>query len=109
MNPYLVLDLPLDAGDADVRAAYQELLRRYSPERRPEQFQIIQEAYEKLRTAHDRWQWRLLHLKDEGSGPLDALENFARLPGGMRPPGAAEFHKFLKACGNAAARSSLKR
>ena len=62
MNPYLVLDLPLEAGDAEVRAAYQDLLRRYPPELRPEGFQLVQEAYEKLRTGRDRWQWRLLHV-----------------------------------------------
>lgn len=105
MNPYLVLDLPLDAGDAGVRAAYQQLLRRYPPESRPEQFQLIQEAYEKLRTGRDRWRWRLLHLKDDVSGPLEGLEAFAKLPGRLRPPGASPFRDFLKACGDSAART----
>ena len=59
MNPFLVLNLPLGATDADVRAAYQSLLRRFPPERRPEKFQIIQEAYQSLRTERERWNWRL--------------------------------------------------
>ena len=104
MNPFLVLDVPLDASDADVRAAYQSLLRRFPPERRPEQFQIIQEAYLSLRTERERWSWRLLHLGGGGDGPLEALENFARLPGRIRPPGATAFRGFLRSCAGAAKR-----
>jgi curved DNA-binding protein CbpA len=104
MNPFLVLDVPLDASDADVRAAYQSLLRRFPPERRPERFQIIQEAYQTLRTERDRWNWRLLHLGGEHDGPLEALEDFARLPGRMRAPGAALFRSFLRSCAGAAKR-----
>lgn len=104
MNPFLVLDVPLDASDADVRAAYQSLLRRFPPERRPEQFQIIQEAYQALRTQRDRWHWRLRHLGSGHDGPLEALENFARLPGRIRPPGAAVFQSFLRSCAGAAKR-----
>jgi hypothetical protein len=108
MNPYLVLDLPLDADDAAVRAAYQRLLRKYPPEHRPEQFQMIQESYGQLRTTHDRWKWRLLHLENERRGPLEALEGFARLPDRMRPPGAKPFRALLKSCAAAALRDAAK-
>jgi curved DNA-binding protein CbpA len=108
MNPYLVLDLPTDAGDGDVRAAYQRLLRKYPPEHQPVQFQKIQEAYGLLRTSRDRWRWKLLHLKDQRSGPVAALEEFARLPGKLRPPGAKPFQAMLKSCAAAAAREAAK-
>lgn len=104
MNPFLVLDVPLDASDADVRTAYQSLLRRFPPERQPEKFQIIQEAYQELRTERDRWNWRLLHLCGGHEGPLEALENFTRLPARIRPPGAAVFRSFLRSCAGAAKR-----
>ena len=103
MNPFLILDLPLDTDAAEVRAAYQKLLRRYPPETMPEKFQLIQGAYETLRTERDRWQWRLFHDKDEASGPLEALRSFSRLPDRMKPPGAKPFRTFLQACGEAAA------
>jgi curved DNA-binding protein CbpA len=99
-----VLDVPVTATDEEVRAAYQKLLRRFTPEHRPEEFQLIQEAYQELRSARDRWRWRLLHLPKEREGPLAALESFARLPGRARPPGAAAFNSFLRGCAAAADR-----
>ncbi len=108
MNPYLVLDLPSDADDSAVRSAYQRLLRKYPPEHRPEQFQLIQEAYSQLRTSRDRWRWQLLHLKNERSSPVEALEEFARLPGRLQPPGAKPFQALLKSCSAAAARDAAK-
>jgi curved DNA-binding protein CbpA len=105
MNPFLVLDLPLDTTDEQVRAAYQKLLRRYPPEQHPARFQIIQEAYEALRGARDRTNWQLLHLENSRAGLLEALESFARLPGRMKPPGAAAFRAFLHGCASAAMRA----
>ena len=108
MNPFLVLDLPVDASDADVRAAYQRLLRKYPPEQRPEQFQQIQEAYGQLRTVRDRWRWRLLHLETDRIGPAAGLEEFARLPGRLRPPGAKPFRALLKSCAAATLRDATE-
>lgn len=104
MNPFLVLDIPPGATDAEVRSAYQALLRRFTPEHRPRQFQLIQEAYQALRTERERWRWRLLHLNGDNDGPLEAVENFARLPGRLRPPGAPALRDLLRACGAAAMR-----
>lgn len=104
MNPFLVLDVAVDATDAEVRAAYQKLLHRFSPERRPDEFQMVQEAYEKLRTVSARWEWRLLHLEDGNIGPLAAMDQFAAMPGRRRPPGAAAMRSFLRSCGTAAMR-----
>ena len=98
MDPFLVLNVGLDASDAEVRAAYQALLRRFPPEQRPQQFQQVQEAYQALRTEPERWRWRLLHLEDDHDGPLEALENFARLPGRMRPPGATALRDLVRGC-----------
>lgn len=108
MNPFLVLDVPVDATDEQVRAAYQNLLRRYQPEHRPREFQTIQEAYQAIRTAADRQRWQLFHLPLGRIGPLEAVENFARLPGRMKPPGAAAFHSFLRGCATAALREQSK-
>ena len=104
MNPFLVLDVPTTASDEEVRAAYQRLLRRFPPEHRPEQFQLIQEAYQSLRTERDRWRWRLLNLSNSHDGPLEMVAAFASLPGRAQPPGAPAFRAFLRGCAAAAKR-----
>lgn len=108
MNPFLVLDVPVDATDEQVRAAYQNLLRRFPPEHRPREFQTIQEAYQATRTAADRLRWQLFHLPETRIGPLEALENFARLPGKLKPPGAAALRTFVRGCATAALREQSK-
>jgi hypothetical protein len=104
LNPFLVLDVPTTASDEEVRAAYQRLLRRFPPEHRPEQFQLIQESYQLLRTERDRWRWRLLDLPNSHDGPVEVLAQFVRLPGRAKPPGAAAFNTFLRGCAAAAKR-----
>lgn len=49
-DPFQVLGVSRDAGEAEVRARYLELVKQYPPEREPEKFREIREAYE---TAKD--------------------------------------------------------
>ncbi len=106
INPFIVLDLPVTATDEEVRAAYQRLLRKYPPEQRPREFQIIQEAYTSLRTRRDRLKWRLFHLQEDWEGPQQALDEFTSIPGILRPPGAAAFRAYLTSCAAAAKRGN---
>ncbi|NLS92691.1 MAG: J domain-containing protein [Planctomycetaceae bacterium] len=48
-DPYQVLDVSADVDDAALRRRYLELVRRYPPERCPQQFAEVREAYEQLR------------------------------------------------------------
>lgn len=50
-DPYVVLGLFRGASPREVKRAYFELVREYSPEEHPEAFKLIRAAYEKLRTA----------------------------------------------------------
>jgi len=96
MNPFVVLDLPYACSDAEVRARYQSLIKRYPPETQPEAFQLINEAYEKLRTERERWRWFFFNKEPPvGDTPLEVLEAFARLPGRRRPPGRDAFRQLL--------------
>lgn len=48
-DPFSTLGLPPDADEATVRRRYLELVRENPPERCPERFAEIREAYEQLR------------------------------------------------------------
>ena len=47
-DPYAVLGLERRAAPSEVKRAYFELVRQYSPETNPEAFKRIRSAYEKL-------------------------------------------------------------
>ena len=58
-DPYAVLGLPPDSDDEAIRRRYLELVREFSPERHPEKFAAIREAYESLRDLDTRLRYRL--------------------------------------------------
>lgn len=47
-NPYELLGVSFDAELETVRQAYRDLIHRYKPERAPEQFRRIREAYDRI-------------------------------------------------------------
>jgi curved DNA-binding protein CbpA len=59
VDPYTVLGLAADSDDEAIRRRYLELVRAYSPERHPEKFAAIREAYESLRDLDTRLRYRL--------------------------------------------------
>lgn len=48
-NPFEVLGIPYDADRNAIRRAYLELIHQYKPERAPEPFRRIREAYDRAR------------------------------------------------------------
>ena len=71
MNPFAVLRIEETADDEAVRAAYLAAVRRSPPDRDPEGFQRVREAYEAVRDEERRLALRLF-----GPEPLDSLEAF---------------------------------
>ena len=53
-DPYQILELARAAEDEAIRKAYFQQVRRFPPEREPEQFQQIRRAYEQLRLPERR-------------------------------------------------------
>lgn len=66
--PYLVLDVPETATDDDVRRAYLLKLRDFPPERAPEEFQRVCDAYALIKTELDRARLRLFGMPRPVSG-----------------------------------------
>jgi DnaJ-class molecular chaperone len=72
MYPFFILDLPRDASDEDVDRRYHELLRKYPPDRAPEEFREIRRAFEALRDRRARLRVRLFHFDETGRRLLEA-------------------------------------
>jgi curved DNA-binding protein CbpA len=71
MDPGAVLGVSLTATEEDIRAAYLLKVKEYPPDRSPEQFERIRDAYETLRDARRRAH-HLLFSVDPGA-PLSSL------------------------------------
>jgi curved DNA-binding protein CbpA len=69
MNPFTVLGLEETADDEAVRVAYLAAVRKSPPDRDPEGFRRIREAYEALRDSEHRLALRLF-----GPPPLTNVE-----------------------------------
>ncbi len=48
-DPYAILGLSRSVDDATIRSRYLDLVREFPPERAPERFAEIREAYDRLR------------------------------------------------------------
>jgi len=70
-DPYSILGLSPDSSDDTIRRRYLALIRTHSPDRDPDRFTEIREAYEKLRDPVARLRYQLFEAgKDES---LDVL------------------------------------
>jgi curved DNA-binding protein CbpA len=70
-DPYTIFDLPPDSDDETIRRRYLSLVRAHTPERDPERFSAIREAYEILRDPIHRMQYRLFEAGKDDS--IDAI------------------------------------
>jgi curved DNA-binding protein CbpA len=62
-DPHEILGVSRSSSEADIRRRYLELVRRYPPDRDPERFKEIHQAYEKLRDPLLRMESRLFDLE----------------------------------------------
>jgi curved DNA-binding protein CbpA len=68
-DPYEILGLGPDSDDAAIRARYLELVRQFPPEKHPEQFAAVRQAYDSLRDLDTRLHHRLFE-----AGKKDTIE-----------------------------------
>jgi preprotein translocase subunit Sec63 len=62
-DPYEVLGVARDADDQAIRMRYLELVRQHPPEREPERFAEVREAYDRLRDPIVHLHTRLMDVK----------------------------------------------
>ncbi|MBF0201419.1 MAG: J domain-containing protein [Desulfamplus sp.] len=56
---FLVLNISMNASDEDIRKKYLELVKKFPPEREPEQFRKINDAYDEIKDQRSRIKSRL--------------------------------------------------
>ena len=71
MDALEILGLSADAGEGEIRAAYLRKVKEHPPERSPEQFEQIRDAYEALRDPRRRM--RAMLLAADPGAPLVSL------------------------------------
>ena len=72
-TPYERLGIGNNCDDETVRHAYLEQIRKYPPDRHPEQFQRIQEAFQLIRDEERRLEYDLFDVS------LPDMEEFVEL------------------------------
>lgn len=79
-DPYTVLGLALDSTDEVIRRRYLQLVRTYTPERAPERFAAIREAYDTLRDPVSRLRYRVFEAGQDDTLEAIIADAKARLP-----------------------------
>lgn len=67
MDAREILGIPLNAGEEEIRAAYVQKVKEHPPDRSPEEFEKIRDAYETLRDPRRRMRDMLLSADPEVS------------------------------------------
>ena len=93
MNPseyYEILGLESGASPADIKRAYFRKIRQFTPEKNPEEFQRIREAYERLKDGAPVTAVKPVRRAGRGRPRLPSLLPALRREndGERRPPGA---------------------
>ena len=78
MNPYIVLDVPLDAEDKQIRRAYLEAIKVATPEADPRRFQTLNKAYQSIKDKPARCKYSITDTSLPGQSPMDAVLRFAQ-------------------------------
>ena len=70
-DPLSVLEVRADASDQQVRSAYLRKVKQFPPDRSPEEFEQVRDAYEMLRDRRQRARHFLFSVDPEA--PLESL------------------------------------
>jgi curved DNA-binding protein CbpA len=85
-DPREVLGVSPNAGEEEIRAAYLRKVKEYPPDRAPEEFEKVRNAFETLRDPRKRT-LAMLHASDPGAPLASILDGRAprRLFAGPQP------------------------
>jgi curved DNA-binding protein CbpA len=98
MNPYLVLNVPLDADDETIRRAYLTAIKSAPPDLEPQRFQAIHSAYDQIKDEAARHRRTLFNKTPPGDSPLDVFVRYAQLQSRFKPLSFESMKQFLRSC-----------
>jgi len=98
MNPYDVLGVSPGVDDAAIRIAYLKLVRRFSPERFPTQFNEIRKAYDRLKNEQSRARYYLFDEERGGDSPFEVFLSHCSMAEKRTPMGVEKLKEYLKKC-----------
>lgn len=98
MNPYDRLGIATDANDETIRSAYLEAIKRFPPERFPERFTAISEAYQALKDEDSRLQYLLFEKAPGAASPMEAVKSHFDWSDRRTPPDFETLKGFLRRC-----------
>lgn len=98
MNPYLILRVSPGASDAEIRRAYLDAIRRFPPEREPERFQTISQAYDQIRDEKSRLNHLLFDRASPGNTPIEVFLKFCSASPMEKPLDFEAMKAFLRSC-----------
>ncbi len=94
-NPYKILGVPDKADDDTIRKAWLVKVRQYPPETAPEQFKLISQAYEQIKTHKDRIRHFLFSTDSYVDSPLEALTSEITEVSSRKVPTVEELQKTI--------------
>jgi DnaJ-class molecular chaperone len=83
-DPFTVLGVAEDAGDAEIRRRYLALVREFPPDRDPDRFRDYRAAYDALSDERKRLETKLLHTNEAALSRLTAAALQTASPGSER-------------------------
>ncbi len=98
MNPYDILGVTPDTDDETVRNAYLEAIRHCPPERDPERFATLNEAYQTLKDEESRRRYDLFSRKCPERSPWEVVVAHFHWAGRPNTLDMASLKDFLRKC-----------
>lgn len=98
-DPFAILGVSRDAGEAEIRARYLELVKQFPPDREPERFREIRSAFEAVKDPLSIARRLIQPPGEEVPRWSDAIEAQRRNPPRLSPA-------FLLSLGNRASDNS---